>query len=145
MKSIDEQIRKAIEEGQFNNLKGKGKPLNLDDNPYADPEWKLAHHVLKNGGFTLPWIETRQEIDNESSALQIALQRAWEWREDAYQQKLSLDLVENEWQRARQVFMEKIEKLNKRIRSYNLEAPADQFQVMPLNAERIIERITGGQ
>ena len=29
MRSIDEQIRKAMEEGQFDNLPGKGKPLPL--------------------------------------------------------------------------------------------------------------------
>ena len=143
MKSIEEQIRKAMEEGQFQNLKGKGKPLNLDDNPYADPDWKLAHHVIKSSGFTLPWIENRQEIDRESQALQIALQRAWEWRQDAHERKLPPDLVEGEWQRALQVFHSRVEQLNKKIRSYNLAVPADQFQVFPLQAERILAHITG--
>ena len=143
MKSIEEQIRKAMEEGQFNNLKGKGKPLNLDDNPYADPDWKLAHHVIKSSGFTLPWIETRQEIDTESEALQIALQRAWEWRLDALERKQPTELVNAEWQRALNVFNAQVERINKKIRSYNLDVPADQFQVFPLQAARIIERITG--
>ena len=142
MKSIEEQIRKAMEEGQFKDLKGKGKPLNLDDNPYADPDWKLAHHVIKSSGFTLPWIETRQEIDTETEALQIALQRAWEWRQEALERKLPADLVDTDWQRALSVFNTRVEKLNKKIRSYNLEVPADQFQVFALQADRIIERIT---
>ncbi len=142
MKSIEEQIRKAMEEGQFKNLKGKGKPLNLDHNPYADPNWNLAHHVIKSGGFTLPWIETRQEIDTETEALQIALQRAWEWRQEALERKLPVDLVDTEWQRALSVFNTRVEQLNKKIRSYNLEVPADQFQVFTLQADRIIERIT---
>ncbi len=143
MKSIDEQIRKAIEEGQFDNLKGKGKPLNLDDNPYADPEWRLAHHVIKSSGFTLPWIETRQELGNDITSLQAALQRAWEWRQEALEKKQAPALVEQEWQRALKVFNGQVEKVNQRIRTYNLEVPSERFQLMPLQAERLIERLTG--
>jgi DnaJ family protein C protein 28 len=61
----DDPIKNAMQAGQFDDLPGKGKPLNLDGNPFADPEWELAHHVLKSGGFTLPWIETRRQIEKE--------------------------------------------------------------------------------
>jgi len=57
--NAEEQIRRAIEEGKFDNLPGKGKPLNLEQNPFEDPEWRLANHVLITSGFSLPWIEKR--------------------------------------------------------------------------------------
>ncbi|UCF26898.1 MAG: DUF1992 domain-containing protein, partial [Chloroflexota bacterium] len=61
--SIEEIIRRAIEEGEFDDLPGKGKPLQLDQNPHQDPEWRAAHNMLKSGGFSLPWIESLGEIE----------------------------------------------------------------------------------
>ena len=141
MPNIDDLIRKAMEDGQFNDLKGKGKPLNLDSNPYEDPAWSLAHHVLKNSGFSLPWIQARQEIETEITALLAGLQRAWEWRLDALESKQPHDLVEDEWRRAAARFEQAVEKLNRRIRIYNLEAPSERFQLMILNAAREIEKV----
>ncbi len=31
---VEEKIRAAMEAGAFNNLPGKGKPLNLEENPH---------------------------------------------------------------------------------------------------------------
>ena len=67
--SVEEIIRRAIEEGEFDDLPGKGKPLVIVDNPHQDPGWWAAHHILKSSGFSLPWIEALRVID-------INLQRA---------------------------------------------------------------------
>src|SRR5574341_670165 len=80
MDKAEEQIRRAMEEGKFDNLPGKGKPLRLEDNPLEDPEWRLAHHVLRSSGYTLPWIETRRELESEIQAARAALGRTWQWR-----------------------------------------------------------------
>jgi DnaJ homolog subfamily C member 28 len=58
---LDRQIREAVEEGLFDNLPHKGKPLPNDENPYA-AEWGLAFHVLRNAGFAPPWIEADKEV-----------------------------------------------------------------------------------
>ena len=57
---LDRQIREAVEEGRFENLPHKGKPLPNDENPYA-ADWGLAFHVLRNAGFAPPWIEADKE------------------------------------------------------------------------------------
>ncbi|MEA3440806.1 MAG: DUF1992 domain-containing protein [Chloroflexota bacterium] len=57
MTGIEEHIRRAMEEGKFDDLPGKGKPLRLDHNPHEDPQWRTAYRMLRNSGFTLPWIE----------------------------------------------------------------------------------------
>lgn len=143
MSNVDDQIQKAIEQGKFNNLSGQGKPLNLDENPWEDPAWRTAHHVLKNGGFTLPWIEHRQEIDAELELARSTLERAWAWRRSALEGKQPAAEVEAEWDRARAVFQEQIARLNKRIFAYNLEVPSDRFQKLALKFERELSRITG--
>ena len=141
-KSIDEIIRRAMETGQFDNLPGKGKPLNLEDNPHEDPVWRLAHHVLQSGGFTLPWIETLREIETSLEEARLALRRVWGWREANLSEGKAPQWVEAEWRRAVGVFQEQISSLNKRIQSYNLEVPNDRFQRRPLNEDGELEKIT---
>lgn len=58
---IDRQIREAMEEGQFDDLPHRGRPLPNDDNPYA-ADWALAYHVLRNAGAAPPWIEADKEV-----------------------------------------------------------------------------------
>ena len=62
-RSLDEQIRRAMKDGTFDDLPGKGKPLSLEGNPHEDPAWRLAYRMLRSGGHTLPWIEKREEIE----------------------------------------------------------------------------------
>lgn len=74
--SIDEIIRQAMEEGKFDDLPGKGKPLNLDQDPHEDPDWRVAHHMLKSAGFSLPWIERLKEIQVEIDQARQVLEQA---------------------------------------------------------------------
>ena len=45
---VEERIQKAQEEGAFENLPGKGKPLNLDDGSTVPEELRLTFKALKN-------------------------------------------------------------------------------------------------
>ena len=133
-----------MQEGQFDDLPGKGKPLNLDENPFADPEWELAQHLLKNSGYSLPWIETRQAIEKELAEIRAELRRTWEWRQAALGQDQPAARVEKQWQRGLGVFRERVAELNKRISDYNLQAPSNRFHLFILNAEKEIAAIVSG-
>lgn len=141
MKGIEEQIRQAMEEGKFEDLPGKGKPLNLNENPLVDPEWRMAHHLLHSNGFTLTWIEKRKEIEEVHEKARGALARSWGWRQAALERGLPANLVEAEWGRAVEAFREQIAAINKRIFNFNLEVPSDQFQRRILNAELEIQAV----
>ncbi len=141
---VEDQINKAIEKGAFDNLPGKGKPIQWDDNPFADPDTRTAYHLLKKGGFTLPWIAERQDIEADIDAARRALIRSRRW---AMSQDAALyPDADEEWQRALARFRAAVEALNKRIHVYNLKVPGDIFQRLTLNVEREIEIILqGGQ
>ena len=141
-RSLDEQIRKAIEDGAFDDLPGKGKPLDLQQNPYEDPAWRMAFHMLRSSGYSLPWIETRQQIEKDYEAACEALDRSWSWYQVAKSDPINKRFVEQEWQRAVEVFRQAVAKLNKRILSFNIEVPSEQFQRRLINIEREIARIT---
>lgn len=142
MPNIEEHIRKAIEEGKFNDLPGKGKPLQLDDNPHEDEQWRLAYHILREGGFSLPWIETIKDIERDIEVARAALQRTWEWRTAALDQNQPYDRVQGEWLRAVNTFSDQVTQFNNRIRDYNLETPAARFQRPLLNLERELKNVT---
>ena len=145
MKGIEEQIRRAMDEGKFEDLPGKGHPLDLGENPYEDPEWSTAYRMLRSSGFTLPWIESRQEIGGAVAGARDSLSRAWEWCEIARSEGESPTLIDQEWERARQSFRGQVEQINKKISSYNLEAPSDQFQLPLLNFEKEVGEVIAGE
>lgn len=142
MANIEDHIQKAIREGAFDNLPNKGKPLRLDDDTHVDPEWRLANHMLKSSGFTLPWIEKRQELLGALEIGRANLKRTWEWRNRALTDGQPYTQVEAEWQRSVDAFRGEITGLNAKIKTYNLEVPSDRFQLPMLNPEREIAAIT---
>ncbi|MCX8031190.1 MAG: DUF1992 domain-containing protein [Thermodesulfovibrionales bacterium] len=60
----EKKIDEAIEQGEFENLSGAGKPLNLDDNSFIPEDLRMAYKVLKNSGFLPPELELKKEIIN---------------------------------------------------------------------------------
>ncbi|RDW16193.1 DnaJ family domain-containing protein [Oceanobacillus chungangensis] len=49
---VEEKIKKAVDNGEFDNLPGNGKPLNLkDDLAGISPELRMGYKILKNAGY----------------------------------------------------------------------------------------------
>ena len=64
-KIAEQRIREAIENGEFDNLKGMGKPLELGDEPCWIPEdLRMAYKILKNAGCLPAELELRKEVLN---------------------------------------------------------------------------------
>ena len=142
MPNIEDHIRKAFEEGKFNDLPGKGKPLKLDENPLVDPEWQMAYHVLQSSGYSLPWIETRREILEDLEKARAGLLRTFHWRQAELAGKTPSPLIEEEWTRAQESFRSQAEDLNKRIFNYNLEIPSSQFALAPIDVEKTLDSVS---
>lgn len=61
-KLAEQKILEAIENGELDNLPGKGKPLNLDDMHNVPPDLRLEYKVLKNAGLLPEEATVRKEI-----------------------------------------------------------------------------------
>ncbi|RUM87223.1 MAG: DUF1992 domain-containing protein [Thermodesulfatator sp.] len=61
-KLAEERIQEAIRNGEFDDLPGKGQPLQMEDLSFVPEEVRLAYKVLKNAGFVPPELELRREI-----------------------------------------------------------------------------------
>lgn len=119
---VDRRIREAQEQGEFDNLPGKGKPLDLSENPYADPSLGPAFRMLKNAGVVPSFLQQRREILEAVEAARRTLDRTGDER----------------------AFKRTAEELNKRIRRYNHDLPSaaavfgvpassSRFQLFPLS------------
>ncbi len=139
-RAVDKIIRQAMDEGQFDNLPGRGQPLDLGD-PHEDPTRWAAHRLLKNSGFAPDWVEERREIEAELAAARTALARSWVWRVDALAQGKGDALVAEEWNRAQTRFREVVQAVNRRIRAYNLKAPRAEFHLRVVDAEADIAQV----
>jgi hypothetical protein len=61
-KSVETIIKEAMERGDFNDLKGKGKPLDLNAYFETPEDLRMAYSVLKNAGMVSGEVELLQEI-----------------------------------------------------------------------------------
>ncbi len=61
--SIEEQIKKAMAEGAFDNLPGKGKPLDLDGYFQTPEHLRICYSILKNGDFVPEEVQELKEIE----------------------------------------------------------------------------------
>lgn len=62
-KIVEERIRRAFEEGEFDDLAGRGEPLALADDSTVPEELRLAFKILKNADCLPPEVELRKEIE----------------------------------------------------------------------------------
>ncbi len=60
--SIEQQIQKAIAEGAFDNLEGKGKPLNLDAYFTTPEDLRVGYSILKSNQFVPEEVNRLTEI-----------------------------------------------------------------------------------
>ncbi|MCA9938992.1 MAG: DUF1992 domain-containing protein [Anaerolineales bacterium] len=140
---IEKKIREAMEKGEFSNLRGEGRPFSeMEENPFEDPDQRLAFHMLKSNGFTLPWITRRQEILTQVERAGIPLRRSWEIYQHRIQFRPNDAQAEANWQRAYAQFTQRLAEINKQIDDYNLMVPSDVFRMLPLYPERELARLT---
>jgi hypothetical protein len=58
----EEKILEAQRRGDFDNLPGKGKPLQLEDLSWVPEDLRIAYHVLKNAHVLPPEVELLKDI-----------------------------------------------------------------------------------
>lgn len=56
------KIREAMEKGEFENLPGKGKPLQIDDLSHVPEELRAGYIILKNAGVLPEELQLKKEI-----------------------------------------------------------------------------------
>ena len=71
-KFIDERIRQAIEAGEFDNLPGKGKPIDLSAYFETPEDLRMAYSILKSNDFVPQEVELLREIDGLTKQMEAS-------------------------------------------------------------------------
>ncbi|KAK6244627.1 hypothetical protein QUC31_011036 [Theobroma cacao] len=128
---VEQRIWHSMEEGQFENLPGKGKPLNLNTNPHADPAEDTLYRVLSKNGCAPEWVELNKEIRNKVSEWRVALKKAWE-------SKCNGD--HNKWVECSETLKMQLCDINDKVFRYNLIVPFGR-QMFGLKWEKEVARL----
>jgi hypothetical protein len=62
-KFIEDQISQAVARGKFDNLPGKGRPLDLDAYFSTPEDLRLCYSILKNGDFVPEEVQLLKDVE----------------------------------------------------------------------------------
>ncbi|XP_059296553.1 uncharacterized protein LOC132049673 [Lycium ferocissimum] len=128
---VEQRIWHSMEEGQFENLPGKGKPLDLSTNPHADPAEDTLYRILSRNRCAPEWVELNKEIRNKVAEWRSALKKAW---------TRSGSVGDSEWIEASESLKLQIRDINNKVFRYNLIVPFGR-QMLGLNWEKEMNRL----
>jgi hypothetical protein len=60
---VEAKIQKAMADGEFDNLKGKGKPLDLSKYEQVAEHMRIAYHILRNADFVPEEVRLKKEME----------------------------------------------------------------------------------
>lgn len=69
-KLIEEKIREAMNNGEFDNLPGKGKPLDLQAYFDTPEDVRITNSLLKSAGFIPEEAQLLKEVESLKAALE---------------------------------------------------------------------------
>ena len=89
---VEALIKEAMERGEFDNLPGKGKPIDLTEYFETPEEVRLANSVLKNAGMTSRDVDLLNEIAELKQVLAAVLDEKKKWRGAPWHQERSQEI-----------------------------------------------------
>lgn len=119
-KIVEERIKAAQRNGEFDNLEGAGKPLEHEDLSRIPQELRLAYKILKNADCLPPEIELKNEIVRTEKLLEGMADEALRYRT--------------------------LKKLNYLIMKLNMMRGGSAAMEIPQHYEhKVVERLCGGK
>ncbi|XP_008144024.2 dnaJ homolog subfamily C member 28 [Eptesicus fuscus] len=136
---VEDLIQESMARGDFDNLSGKGKPLQkFSGCSYIDPMTHNLNRILIDNGYQPEWILMQKEIKDTIDQLRESIVVS--------RKKLGNPMTPTEqtqWKQVCEQFQEDIRKLNKRVNDFNLIVPLLTRQKVHFDAQKEIARAQG--
>ncbi len=139
----ERKIQEAIEEGKFDNLPGKGKPIVFEEDAGVPLHIRMANKVLKNAGGLPDWVMVQRDILAEQQ--EITILRARLIREGEAKRSHLAHLPSShaqvtrfvEWHaRSRANLLRKLKSVNTSILKFAMTAPSNAPSYASYKIER---------
>ena len=143
----ERKITEAMEEGKFDDLPGKGKPIIFEDDPMTPPHLRMANKVLRNAGVLPDWMQVQKDLYRERQ--EIGGHRARLGRENAKKQATLANLppyhaavkqFEAWYAKSRADYLRRVKDVNTLILKLSMMAPSTVQPPRPYKVETEMER-----
>ena len=131
----ERKIQDAIDEGLFDNLPGRGQPLDLSTNPFEVPGMGAVNRLLKHNKVLPLWLLLEQEI-KASRALALAILARWEASELNLRESADYPRLRAS---AREAYARHLKQTNDMILKYNYSSPFAYRSPVPFMLKRRLE------
>jgi len=132
----ERKIQDAIDQGLFDDLPGRGQPLDLSVNPFEPPGMGAVNRLLKHNTVLPPWLTLEQEIE-ASRALALATLARWEASAPGLRGSPEFARLRAA---AREAYARHLKRTNDLILKYNYSSPfAHRTQVPFMQKRRLAE------
>ena len=136
------KIQEAIEEGKFDDLPGKGKPIVFDDDPMTPPHLRMMNRILKNANVLPEWVQIQKDIEADQKQLtdmrhKLAREnRRWHIRLDSGSTRPGVTQQYREWHaRSRAAYLRLLKGVNNSILKFTLAAPSTAKPMLTYKVE----------
>ena len=140
---VSQRIEEAMRSGAFDNLPGRGRPLDLQRDPFMPKDQQLANQLLKNNDLVPAWIAERKQVQHDIKKFYAKLRHALAQVETQYtrasdaEQRAELRRI---WQLWVEEWKDEVDLLNKRISDQNLRQPVDHLEIHKIRLEEELDR-----
>jgi hypothetical protein len=131
---MEDLIEDGRRRGLFDDLAGKGRPLDLEQNLFEGTN-TLANKLMKDNDIRPAWLNQRVEAVEQIDRLRGEIARQWMRYRTAFDQAQSDNhrpALSIGWDDLCRGWQTSIERLNKEIDSYNLKRPPGQAELLKL-------------
>jgi DnaJ homolog subfamily C member 28 len=140
---VSQRIEDAMRQGLFDNLSGRGKPLNLRRDPFLPEDQQMAVTLLRNNDLAPEWITERKIILAAIDALRADLHRAagiMRCDLDAATDDVRREQLQRRWRLWLADWQARIDQLNRRILVQNLKQPVRHLEIYMLRLPEELAR-----
>lgn len=143
MDIVGQRIDEATRNGAFDNLRGKGKPLNLQPNPHVPAGMEMAYSIMQNNNISPEWIGDRNAVLQRIADFRLRLAAAVVDYQQARQS--ASDVVERvaamqDWQQQLPQVDAQMQEINRQIRIVNLKQPLIHLEIYVLRMDEELAR-----
>jgi len=134
---IEDQIQQAQQNGQFNHLRGQGKP-------FTHLDTDALEQLVRDQGFRPHFVELDAEIRTKAEIARQAVRRTYEWVMQARGGgSVDRHYAYDEWHQALRIFDQRLAEINQLIKTFNLELPEAlrHTQKFPLKRAEELQRL----